>query len=358
MPITHYPTIDREFFYQMDYYQPFFRPIPGLQPCGTSLDYDPDFLLLQSKLQPRLEAEYGKFTEAADPINWAEVERECHALLAKSRDVRLIVVLMRCRIRVVGLRSIDEGLQALLALLQQWPDDLFPTLLDEGEFEPLLRANAFSELEDPYGLINDLRAHPLSRTLGTQCTVKDIERALATPWDENTLPEATVRAMLNEWHQQQDLEITSLDKARQCLQQLNSLLNDSLGDVAPTFDHLNHLLQLFTPGDEPLTQSSRSILGQETSVCPSPVLPTHPSDHEEKSEPVSLSPQPFAKIQNREQALNYLKEVQAWFVAVEPGSPVILLLQFALKTSGKSFTELLQLLPADIVSHLNNVEKK
>ncbi|WP_446029530.1 hypothetical protein [Lelliottia amnigena] len=63
-------------------------------------------------------------------------------------------------------------------------------------------------------------------------------------------------------------------------------------------------------------------------------------------------------ITSRAHAFAALKEVQAWFVGAEPGSPVILLLQFAIKTSGKSFTELLQLLPADVVSHLNNAEKE
>ena len=342
----------------MDYYQPLLSPIPGVQPCGSSLDYDPDFLLLQSKLQPRLDAEYGEFTEAADPINWAEIERECHALLAKSRDIRLIVVLMRCRIRVVGLRAVGEGLRALLTLLQQWPDDLFPTLMDEGELEPMLRANAFSDLEDRYGFINDLRAHQLPRTVGTQCAVKDLERALAVPRDENALPEATVRAMLNEWRQQQEPEIISLDDARQCLQQLQRQLSESLGDVAPLFSQLSHLLQLFTAAGEPLTQTSAAPVAQEALAEITALSAQLPPANQDMPEPVVPSAQPYAGIQNRAQALACLKEVQAWFVAVEPGSPVILLLQFALKTSGKSFTELLQLLPADIVSHMNTAGKE
>lgn len=131
-----------------DYYQAVLHPTVGHAPCGENIEYDADFILLQSRLQPRQDVEYGSFFEAAEPVNWTDTERDCLTLLQKSKDIRLIIILIRCRLRKIGLRALPEGLEALYVVLQSWPNDLHPQLYDEGEFTPILRANAFSELED------------------------------------------------------------------------------------------------------------------------------------------------------------------------------------------------------------------
>lgn len=58
-------------------------------------------------------------------------------------------------------------------------------------------------------------------------------------------------------------------------------------------------------------------------------------------------------IQNRADALARLIEVREWFTAMEPSSPVIALLAFSEKTIGKSFGELLQFIPQELISKLN-----
>lgn len=56
------------------YYHNLMQPIPGDHPCGLDLEYDAAFLLLQTKLQPKLTAEYGDFIEVAESINWTDTE--------------------------------------------------------------------------------------------------------------------------------------------------------------------------------------------------------------------------------------------------------------------------------------------
>lgn len=340
----------------MDYYQHLFQPIPGPSPCGEDLEYDPAYILLQSRLRPRLEAEYGQFVETASPVNWAEIERDCHALLAKSRDVRLIITLIRCRLRTIGLPALSEGFQALQALLQRWPDELYPLLHDEGEYEPLLRANALNEIEDPGGLLNDIRQHPLPKAAGTQCCLKEIERALAIPRDESALPEATVRAMQNAWRDSGDTGIASLSQAHIQLQSLRALLSDSLAHNAPTFSLMLRLLGFFA-------DAAVTTAGDEIGAATDPSLAINSTTHSPLTEPPAPAPErpqssSSTGINSRSQAYAALRDVQAWFIGSEPGSPVILLLDFAIKTSGKTFTELLQLLPLEIVAHFNTAGKE
>ncbi|WP_421757491.1 ImpA family type VI secretion system protein, partial [Cronobacter malonaticus] len=158
-------------------------PLPGAFPCGVNLEYDSDFILLLSRLQPRLDAEYGQFIEAAEPVNWAEIERDCLALLNRSKDIRLLIILMRCRLRQTGLTALEEGLIALSFFLTRWPEDIHPQLYDEGEFDPLMRINALNELEDIHGIIGDLRNQLLPKAAGTQITLKIFVKSHALPRD-------------------------------------------------------------------------------------------------------------------------------------------------------------------------------
>ncbi|MEI2266627.1 type VI secretion system protein TssA [Erwinia sp. CGal63] len=330
------------------YYQTLLQPVSSEQPCGENLEYDAGFIMLQARLQPKLDAEYGSFVEAAEPVNWAEIERDCQTLLQRSRDIRLIVALIRCRIRQIGAPALCEGLLILRDLLTAFPQHLYPQLTEEGEFDPVMRANALAELEDIDGLLADLRNLPLPKAAGLQIAIKDFEKAHATPREEGALPEATAAALLLEWQARQDANILSLQKAAACLTELQALLAPTLGDEAPDFSRLKNILQLFVTHQEapalPTSYveavSEEQVLRQET-----------PPESVTTADPLPAPRQ--GDIASRTDALLRLQELRMWFTRMEPGSPAILLLQFAERTIGKSFAELVKMLPPEIIDKLD-----
>lgn len=338
------------------YYQHLLQPLPGSCSCGENLEYDADFLMLQSRLQPRLSAEYGSFIEAAEPVNWAEIERECLMLLQKSKDIRLIVILMRCRIRQIGVAALEEGLQALHALLMTYPAETYPQLVEEGEYDPLLRANALSELEDTTGLLKDLRSLTLPKAAGLQLTIKDFEKAHASPREEGALPEATAAALRQEWEMRQDEAILSLQNAGQHLNELHQLLKASLGEEAPDFSQLTFVLDLFIRKPKhdfslpDLPCQEASFPARQNEELASPMIAT--SDSENLPVPVASAPS-LKGVSSRQEALLKMREVRSWFIRMEPSSPVSLLLEFAELTMGKSFPELLKILPPDVIARLD-----
>ncbi|KAB8313462.1 hypothetical protein EH228_02030 [Erwinia endophytica] len=340
------------------YYQHLLDPIPGEWPCGENLEYDAGFIMLQSKLQPRLDVEYGNFVEAAEPVNWAEIERECLALLQKSKDIRLVIALIRCRTRQIGLMAINEGLQALHHLLIAFPVDIHPQLLEDGEFDPLMRANALSEMEDVSGLLTDIRNQTLPKAAGLQITIKEFEKANASPREEGALPEATVTALLYEWDEREDKTIHSLREAWACLAEIKDHLRDSLGHDTPDFSRLTSLLNLF------VTTSYQSSAPQDIVPVESgsePETETEPAETSPVNAIVShdapvTSPQRIEvqkTIENRSDALSKLREIRTWFTKMEPSSPVIPLLAFAESTVGKRFSELLKILPPDMIEKID-----
>lgn len=360
------------------YYHNLMQPIPGDHPCGLDLEYDAAFLLLQTKLQPKLTAEYGDFIEVAESINWTDTERKCLELLNKARDVRLFIILIRCRMRQIGLSAVQEGLATLICCLKLWPEDLHPQLLDGGEFEPFMRANAFADLEDIDGFIADLRNQLLPKAAGMQISVKEFEKAHSFPREEGALDEGTMEAIKHEWLVRSDSTITSLQKAYALLLELTARLRDSLGDITPDFVRLTSLLRHFghdgiapmvafeTPqyhvaseenkpyelATEPSMIEAAAPVAAETDIAATSFQPQQQATLQAVPMPIPMPPQPKG-IQSRAEALSRIIEVRQWFADSEPSSPVIALLSLSEKTIGKSFGELLQIIPQELISKLD-----
>ncbi|ELY3543375.1 ImpA family type VI secretion system protein [Cronobacter turicensis] len=334
-----------------EYYQLLMQPLPGALSCGVNLEYDPDFILLLSRLQPRLDAEYGHFTEAAEPVNWAEAERDCHALFQRSKDLRLMIILIRCRLRQIGLLALEEGLTALFSLIKRWPDDIHPQLYDEGEFDPLMRINALNELEDIHGLIGDLRNQILPKAAGTQITLKIFEKSHAVPRESDALPEIMLSTLRHEWKTHNDPVINSLQAAKAWLDRIKSILPGFAGADLPEFPQLSQLLMLFSShsGQPSLTAPQPEAL--MPAIPENDALPSLTISGDEPTPAIASGNQ--QNIRSRAEALSRIKEIRAWFLNTEPSSPVIPLLAFTEQTIGMGFNELLKFIPAELISRLD-----
>ncbi|WP_345827116.1 type VI secretion system ImpA family N-terminal domain-containing protein [Pantoea sp. BRR-3P] len=346
-----------------EWYQPLLMPVTDTLPCGENLEDDAAFLLLETRMQPRMGAEYGDFVETVDPINWGEIEREVKTLLTRSLDLRLVLVLIRCRFRKIGIPALDEGLCALLWLLKQWPEQVHPQLYDEGSFEPLMRANVLAELESSNGILADLRMQPLPKVSGLQLNVRDVERATLNPQAEQSLDENALSLARLGWQEQQADVIFSLRHAEQHLNQLRLLLIEMLSDDAPDFSGLFKVLALFGfAGAPPAPVVDQAELPEVTIATPAvqPLDVSLPESDQVAARVVTtptietLTMLPVRNIQDRTDALMRLREIQQWFVRYEPSSPVGDLLTLTEQMVGKRFAELMQILPQDLIARLSN----
>lgn len=323
------------------------------EPCGVSIDEDPQFLLLTSGLQPRADAQYGDFYEPAESINWTDVEATTRKLLQKSRDIRLVIILTRCRIRIAGAQALVTGLSLLQEMLTQWPEDLHPQLMDEGEFTPQLRANAFAELNDIHGLMADIRQLALPKTAGIQVTLRDLEKAATLPRPEDALSAELITHLQQQWQETADAEWQTIQQAAECAEQLSQQIQQNLAEYAPDLSVLCRLLSLCSPRMASAVSTSQpAVLPQSTD--------SEPEVNHSRSAPEIPRIMPQAKLTagqalcHREDVVSRLQELRQWFSESEPGSPAIPMLAYIEKSLGKSFSELVAMYPPEIISLLNN----
>lgn len=364
--------------FQSDYYQSILQPLAGNCSCGENIEYDSLFITLQSRIEPKMGAEYGNFVEASEPVNWREIEKDCLILLEKSKHIRIIILLMQCRLRQIGLFALEEGLLVLHSLLSDFPNEIYPQIYDEGEFEPFMRANALLELDDHNAFLLDLRACPLPKTNGLQISIKDIEKAFAMPREPDSLSEESAVSIIQSWRNNNEKELKSLNNALVILNEIKKTTKETLADDAPLIPLLTHLLTLFnndlnprsmveTPSESKiesdltftdLDESESEDLPQLDSTEDAILQNNHEDNTDVDGQKVIYR---VKTINSRKDALEKIQEVRSWFQKVEPSSPITLLLDYAEKAAGKNFLELSKFFPAEILAILDtekNTEKE
>ena len=323
------------------------EPISEAHPCGSDLEYDPEFVLLQSKVTPKQDAQYGDFVSPPEAVNWTEVERDCRRLLLRTRDIRILVLLARCRVRLDQAIGLRDGLCILSRLLETWPETIYPQVVVDGEPDPAVRANALAALADPQGLMQDVRDLVISTNGVLRLRVRDVERSLSTPRAADALAPEAVRHQLHELRNQNDAVLSALDEAQAFASSIDSWARHHLPDDYPDLGTLLRLLDTVTgcaapaaapaviapPVSERSPAASQGLMG--TTIEGPAITPLD-----------SNSPTP---VMDRNTALASIQAARIWFEAHEPSSPVALLLKQAERLTGKRFDEVYQAIPAELV---------
>ncbi|CAI8695762.1 type VI secretion system ImpA family N-terminal domain-containing protein [Burkholderia pyrrocinia] len=316
------------------------KPIDTGAPCGPDLEYDPDFVMLMAAVAPRVEVQYGDFIDVPQVVNWTEIERDCRALLLRTKDIRLAIVLLRCRIRLNGAAGLRDGLAVLGALFERYGNALHPVPMLDGERDATIYSNAIAALADPDGVLGDTRDTPLPAASGLHLHLRDIEKAFATPRHKDALaPEAAIR-LLKEWWAARDAGILALVDARRIAMGIAAWCEATLGADAPDFDALLKLLKplecLQADGGPAAAPGAIEMLGNA---------------------PPNGGPAQAAPLVDRRTALATIRETREWFEQNEPSSPVIVLLRQSERMVGKRFSELAHIIPADLLATWDAAEQ-
>src|SRR5690349_4989544 len=124
------------------------QPLAGDAPCGPDLEYDPEWTALETAARGKPEQQLGDTVVPAEPPNWEDVEQAALALLARSKDLRVAVLLARARVNQGQFATLPGSLQLIHQMLVRFWDGVHPKLDAADNNDPTMRMNALAGLSD------------------------------------------------------------------------------------------------------------------------------------------------------------------------------------------------------------------
>ena len=320
-------------------------PINAQEPCGPSLDYDTEFAVLQTRLAPKADVQYGDFSAQPPTLDWKDIERDSRRLLLRSKDISVFIWFMRARCHVAGAIGLLEGVLGLQQVFEKFEQHVHPQPHIEGMHDPAVRANAIEALCDPEGLLGDIRDVVISASTALRLTVRDVERAFALPTPAYALDTDMVHRQIEDLYQSKDTTLLALVGCTQSIAQINAWAQRHLKEDAPNLQPILKLLRVLLP------QSQRHTQVEPT---PSPVYLTPQQNQPHtalilESSPVSHALPALSNADQREQIRRSLIQVREWIERNEPSSPVAVLLKQAERMWGKRFSEVAHIIPSDLL---------
>ncbi|HZS84160.1 MAG TPA: type VI secretion system protein TssA [Stellaceae bacterium] len=140
------------------------EPISADSPSGEAIEYDAQYIELETAARGKPEQELGDTIVAAEEPDWREVERIALELCARSKDLRVAVYLTRAALKLAGLEGLKDGLELIHGYLARYWDSVHPQLDPEDDNDPSARINIIASLCDGEAMLRPLRACPLTQS--------------------------------------------------------------------------------------------------------------------------------------------------------------------------------------------------
>jgi type VI secretion system protein ImpA len=316
-------------------------------PCGPDLEYDSAFLALEEAARSKAEQQFGDTIIPAEDPDWRKVQTLSHALLGRTRDLRVASHFIRAATRLQGLGAAAEGLKLVHGLLSQHWDHVHPMLDVEDHNDPTMRLNALAPLADTSSFLIDLRKAPLFEGRSA-LTGRDLELASGKSQPntgETVIPMGGVLQALREAEAQRPGLLASLAGMADTVTGIDAVINERASISGPEFRPVRVLAQIF--GD-----IARQATGNETSSSAATAdvggdLSAAGAAHMAVSQP--------GVLRTRDDAILALEKVCEWLEAHEPSNPAPLLIRRAQRLMSKNFIDIIRDLVPDSVDQIGKL---
>ncbi|PPD31810.1 MAG: type VI secretion system protein TssA [Methylomonas sp.] len=321
-------------------------------PCGDYLEYESAYLELGKNILGKPEDPITG--EQAQPPNWREIHKESLAILQQSKDLQVVIYLLRALISIEGLSGFRDGLSFLNSLLDMYWEPIHPVLDPDDEYDPTARVNILEELSNFESILRPLSLTALvdSKSAGRFC-LRDIQIA-------------TGKIELSDDAQKPDLSLIQaafMDVAEETLQATFEAIKDSIGLVQA----LENLV-----GDKVGIQNGPDLSGltallKEMRYMFEQYAQTGLANEGDSEDDIAQVGDGVDVISTRKQAvvggissrqdvLKTLELICKYYAEHEPSSPVPILLQRAKKLVTADFMQIVQNLLPDGLSQLEQIK--
>lgn len=319
-------------------------PLSEQAPCGADLEYDPAFLALEEAVRGKPEQQFGDTLIPAQEPDWRVVDEQARALLARTRDLRVLMPWLRARTRLHGLRGFAATLPLAHGWLSRHWDHVHPLLDADDHNDPTMRLNALAPLTDPTTVIADLRAAALGRgRVGLR--VRDVELAAGKQQPEGGETVPSMDGVLQALRAAEAEEAGLLQAVRgshAALVGIDELITQRAGTAGPDLRPLRQVTQM-------LAECAAQAAGG--AEAPAAMGSTAEAGAPAAAEPVGAA----GPLRSREDAIRMLEKACEWIERNEPSNPAPLLIRRAQRLMSKNFMEIIRDLIPDGIDQVTRI---
>ncbi|TCV98823.1 type VI secretion system protein TssA [Biostraticola tofi] len=318
-------------------------PVSPATPCGDNLEYSAEYLELSQLACGKPEQQYGDMLIPGEPPDWRGVEHRAIGLMARSKDIRIMVLLAQAWTALHGLAGYAQGLELINEAMARYWDELIPSLSPWAEPDPYMRINALRALGDGFALARLLRQCPVVQAGAQALTVADVLKMLDGPQSVQSDYPGGAAVLAAQLRQGVDPASCLILRILAAVQQMNTLLGQRLGEAAiPEMSSLLAVLRRLAPAPEKtlspiLSDAAAAAINSPASVTAMPIN--------------SISAD--GEIRCREDARQALAAVQAYFAQHEPGHPAYLLIERIQQLFDLDFMQMIRNLAPDAAAQFD-----
>lgn len=328
-------------------------PVSESMPSGPDLEYDPDFMALETLARPVAEQQFGDTVIPSVEPDWRAVLEQASTLLQRSKDVRVAVLALRAATHLEGIAGFVWGARLVHDLLQRFWDSAHPQLDAEDGNDPTMRLNALAPLADLEMLVRDVQDATVGTTRAAGVLrVRDIAIAYnrLSPRSGESAPSlGQIEGALGELQTAQPDVITAALGAVDQVDSISAVVAEKAGhtnllDLKALHDItalVRQACKAVAGGDEPQSDITTDT-GTDDGARQSAGAATRAS---------GMS----GEIRTRQDALQQLDKVIDFLQRTEPGNPAPLLIQRAKRLVGVSFMEIMADLAPDAVGTIETI---
>jgi type VI secretion system protein ImpA len=116
-------------------------------PAGADVEFDPAYFALEKLAQGTPESVMGDEVRPAEEPEFAEVKKAALELFAKTRDLRVAMILATALLKEDGLSGFRDGVVLLKGFIDRLWDQFYPKLDPSDNNDPTIRVNILKGLE-------------------------------------------------------------------------------------------------------------------------------------------------------------------------------------------------------------------
>jgi len=340
-------------------------------PCGDDLSYDPAFMELERVAQGGPQDRIVGPDVPAEGPDWRVVEQQATALLHRTKDLRVAVMLAKSLLRTSGFKGFRDGVFVVSELLTRYWETLHPQLDPEFDFSPIMRGNILRDLCDRVSVLNPVRTTPLVSLAGLgSFSLRDIGLATGelAPTNGAAPPEMTnIDAAFGHCPVEQLTETAAAvrDTIESVVaietfmaEKVGAVQTISLEDLAGVLRQIQHVLQgrLAERGADAGAGSSGGNgvdMASATGTEGEPIMNAPGSAG--AVAPVGRGPMKIGEINSRNEVIRALDAVCGYYERHEPSSPVPILLRRAQRLVPMNFVDIMRNLAPSAMSDIEKI---